>query len=117
MVKKMKKTPRCPVSSHDDRAGLISCAGCVVRQETIEFLRDQLRVAQGHNDQLQNKLLALTGDAADRYQKLRVMELAQMGSPSFSGVLPPQQNADEADEYDMFTEALHDGLGKMGGRQ
>ncbi len=92
------------------------CPGCVVRQETIEFLRDQLRTAQGHNDQLQNKLLALTGDAADRYQKLRVMELAQANSPNFSGILPLQPDTENVDEYDDFTNVLHDGLVK-GGRQ
>jgi hypothetical protein len=111
-------TPRCPVSGQHERAGRsIECAGCSIRQETIEFLRDQLRVAQGHNDQLQNKLLALTGDAADRYQKLRVMELAQSNSPNFSGVLPPQVVENELDEFDDFANALHDGLTKTGGRQ
>ena len=111
-MKKSTKTPPVrPVTRQHE------CAGCCVRQETIEFLRDQLRVAQGHNDQLQNKLLALTGDAADRYQKLRVMELAQAGSSSVSGILPPQPGDSDMDEFDAFTNTLHEGLGKMGGRQ
>lgn len=90
-----------------------SCSGCEIRQETIEFLRDQLRLAQQQNDQLQNKLLALTGDAADRYQKLRVMELAQTSSPAMTGILPGGMAGEQVegpDEFDNFIEQLHGGL-------
>ena len=117
MKKKKKVTstpPLQPVMRQD------GCPGCLVRQETIEFLRDQLRTQQQLNDQLQNKLLALTGDAADRYQKLRVMELASNNSPSMTGLVPmgslrEEQPHDEFDEFDEFVDNLHGGLIKRGG--
>lgn len=86
-----------------------SCSGCEIRQETIEFLRDQLRLAQQQNDQLQNKLLALTGDAADRYQKLRMMELASQNAPAMNGVLPigMMEDKSDRDEIDTFVDELH----------
>lgn len=107
MKKNPTSTPVDPASRHHE------CAGCCIRQETIEFLRDQLRVEQQRNDQLQNKLLALTGDAADRYQKLRVMELAQSNSTAMTGVLPGGmmgEPSEAPDEFDNFVEQLHSGM-------
>jgi len=107
-----KKTPVSSVESQFDHAGRFTCTGCEVRQETIEFLRDQLRTQQLMNDQLQNKLLALTGDAADRYQKLRVMELASTNAPAMAGVLSMESMSDDepVDEFDSFIDNLHGGL-------
>ncbi len=104
MVKKRKKrvaratakelTPPCdPESSHDDRSGfvtarLVHCTGCSVRQETIEFLRDQLRQRDAQVDRLEQKLLALVGDASDRYAKMRMMELTSEKPEMMRGVVP-----------------------------
>ena len=105
MSKTAKTPPLQPVARQHE------CSGCLVRQEMIEFLRDQLRTAQQMNDQLQNKLLALTGDAADRYQKLRVMELASTNAPAMSGVISMSgADAHEPDEFDTFIDALQGGL-------
>ena len=113
-----KKTPVSSVESQYDHAGRFTCTGCEVRQETVEFLRDQLRTQQQMNDQLQNKLLALTGDAADRYQKLRVMELASTNAPAMAGVMSMESMSDDepTDEFDSFINNLHGGLvrGKNG---
>lgn len=109
MKKSRSITPVEPSSRHH------GCEGCCIRQETIEFLRDQLRLAQQQNDQLQNKLLALTGDAADRYQKLRVMELAQTNSPAMTGILPGGMMGEQVeapDEFDNFVDQLHTGLSR-----
>lgn len=108
-----KKTEQAPPFRPSPRQN--GCEGCFIRQETIEFLRDQLRLAQQQNDQLQNKLLALTGDAADRYQKLRVMELAQTNSPAMTGILPGGMAGEQVegpDEFDNFVEQLHTGLSR-----
>ena len=95
-------------SSH---AGCSICAGCQVRQETIEFLRDQLRQAQLQNDQLQNKLLSLVGDAADRYQRLRVMECASNAPANHGGMMMiGNANDNEGgfdDGIDAFVDSIH----------
>lgn len=64
------------------------CVACHIRQETIEFLRDQLRQRDMQLDQMQQKLLALVGDAADRYSKMRMMELTAEKPDLMRGVVP-----------------------------
>lgn len=84
------------------------CPGCAVRGEMIEFLRDQIRQRDMQLSEMQNKLLALCGDASDRYHRLRMSEIAQRGLSSAQGIVPMEQIVEESDgdDVDAFMNAF-----------
>ncbi len=85
--------------------GTAECPVCVVRRETIEFLRDQLRQAQASNEQMQQKFLALAGDAADRFHKIQLTQIAQNSVTPANGMVRLDEAA-QVDEMDFMLDEM-----------
>lgn len=86
------------------------CAGCAVRSEMIEFLRMQNSSLMEQLRQMQEKFLALAGDAADRYHRIRMTEMAQSSASSLNGVQPVM----EEDSMDVMMNEFINGFNGKG---
>lgn len=70
---------------------VISCPGCSAREEQLVFLREQVRT-------LQDKLLCLVPEAADRDHRLRLTQMANMRPEVLNGIIPLNQTVPETDD-------------------
>lgn len=82
----------------------ISCAGCSAREEQLVFLREQVRT-------LQDKLLCLVPEAADRDHRLRLTQMANMRPEALNGIVPLSETVQETEE-----QALDNWLNEVSGQ-
>ena len=68
-----------------------------------------MRQIQAQNDQLQNKLLSLAGDAADRYHRLRMSEMVTQASVHPSGGMIPADGLEEDSVIDNMMAQMFKG--------
>ena len=99
---------------HEAMPGTANCPGCLVRAETIEFLRDQLRQAQITNEKMQEKLLSLAGDAADKYHKIQLTNMANQNMSPANGVVG-LEDVTSYEQDDRALDAFMDSF--IGGKQ
>ena len=106
----MRKHPINLISKSDVQ----KCLGCSARADEISHLREQNRRLFDQIDQLESKLLSMAGDAAERYQRLRMTEVAHMQAGVMDGAVPLNQVRD-VDPGDSFVDDFMSTFGK--GRQ
>jgi hypothetical protein len=102
MSKRRKSTREVPPAiPYDDRIYTSGCEACKIRAEQLEVYRQQLTASELKNSQLLDRLMALAGDAAERYQRLRLTEAAGMLSATSDEVIPIPMSED-LDEIDTM---------------
>lgn len=74
------------------------CGECRVREETIGLLRMQIQHLTSMNEKMQEKLLMMSGDAADRWHRLRMTEMAHLRPAPTEGIVPQEELTFEEDK-------------------
>lgn len=84
-----------------------ACVGCSAREEQLVFLREQVRT-------LQDKLLCLVPEAADRAHRIQLTQQANMRPEVFNGVVPLEDTMNDDQGFGQWFDNLQ-GLGKVNG--
>lgn len=74
---------------------LPACVGCSAREEQLVFLREQVRT-------LQDKLLCLVPEAADRAHRMALTQVANMRPEAASGIVPLGDTLSEEGNMDQW---------------
>lgn len=83
----MSKKVTSPFTDSSHRYG---CGECRVRDETIGLLRHQIESLTQMNEKMQEKLLMLSGDGADRWHRLKMTEMAHLRPVATEGIVPKE---------------------------
>lgn len=92
---KKKDSPSIPHMAPPQSYG---CGECRVREETIALLRSQIQHLTVMNENMQEKLLMMSGDAADRWHRLRMTEMAHLRPAPTEGIVPTTDLTTEEDQ-------------------
>jgi len=87
----IKKSPR----SHSPQVH--ACGECRVREEMIALLRAQITQLSDMNQNMQEKMLMMSGDAADRWHRLKMTEMAHLRPSASEGIVPRDELVMEED--------------------
>ena len=98
MRKKIKNISLDPTPHQESRSvspgGALCCIGCSAREEQLIFLREQVRT-------LQDKLLCLVPEAADRHHRLILTQAANMRPEAMNGIVPLSETIPESEDQEF----------------
>jgi len=73
------------------------CGECRVREDMISLLRAQVASLTEMNERMQEKMLMMSGEGAERWHRLKMTEQAHMRPSATEGIVPREDLTLEED--------------------